>query len=883
MKSMTVRMLQRVFIGGAVLLSGLVNVPISPVSAATLVVTTLDDVVDANDSLLSFREAMGLALNGDTITFAASLFVNGPQTMRMNNFISVPRAGITVEGPGRDVLTIEGTARDHNIVGYEASGGVMTVTLSTAPVFAAQTTNFTGQIFVYDTNVPFAGIRAVTGVSGNTFTMAWPNEIAYTTASGKVFGSATDPSVHWGDSGRFMTVSQSFRITDVTIQNFHSERGGAFHVRSGGALTLERSRVQKNGGINWYTCGGAIRSDRSTVTIRNSILRDNLGKCNGALLFGDGDTTILTITDSTFENNIAASGWDVIAYHPTIISGSSFSGAKTFTGTPLGSFFIGGTAGSVSISNSSFRGAGGFLLANASTATVSGSTFVSTTSDPALSLSGTYVSLTGNTAATCTTAVNTGIHTSSGNNFAGSSTCATVNSTTGARVANYSRTSNVVTMTTDTDHGFRVGDLVRLCGFQDFQSGGTCGFVATVASIPTTVSFTFNQTAANLSLKAPVAHSFRSSMAFTQTAVGPGAPVITGVTPGSGQVVLTWTAPSSGSSIINDYIIEFSKNSGAWTIVNDAVSTATNSTITGLDSGASYRFRVAAVSSVTTGAYSNISSAVIPNGSTTTTSPPVTTSPTVTTIPNSSTPVVTSPSSGSTTDTSGGNTPATEGVIDTLLTERGNDAVVQQSPTLVTTTTDVINSSTTSSTTIPAPVAPTAQPGSASALVNGEEVETTVTRMNNALLVDVGGINATIWGLAATGERINLDDSGNLRLNSSDSIVIEAGGFEPAQDIEVWMFSTPSQLGVLTAGIDGKISGTFPLPNNVPAGDHRIVLEGPNSLGQNVTLGVGLFVGEPMGDGVSPWVIWIPVTLAVSLGLIIPTTLRRRRQASTSA
>lgn len=163
--------------------------------------------------------------------------------------------------------------------------------------------------------------------------------------------------------------------------------------------------------------------------------------------------------------------------------------------------------------------------------------------------------------------------------------------------------------------------------------------------------------------------------------------------------------------------------------------------------------------------------------------------------------------------------------------------------------------------------------------MNGEEVATTVSRSNNALVVDVGGVSATIWGLAPTGERINLDDDGNLRLNVNDSIVVEAGGFESGQSVEVWMFSTPTQLGVLSAGIDGKISGTFPLPSNVNAGDHRIVLEGRNSLGQNVTVGVGLFVGEPAGDGVSPWVIWLPVTLAVSLGLIIPTTLRRRRRA----
>jgi hypothetical protein len=179
------------------------------------------------------------------------------------------------------------------------------------------------------------------------------------------------------------------------------------------------------------------------------------------------------------------------------------------------------------------------------------------------------------------------------------------------------------------------------------------------------------------------------------------------------------------------------------------------------------------------------------------------------------------------------------------------------------------------------PTPPTAEAGSAGVVVDGVESSATVTRSNNTLNVVGGGVVATVSGVSPEGERISLDADGNLRLSDGDQIVVEASGFVSGEEIGVWLFSTPTQLGSLTADVAGKISGRFALPLDIESGDHRLVLEGVNSDGSPVVLGLGIAVGEiESSSTLARLLIAIPVVLAIGLGLLIPTRLRRRRQAS---
>ena len=77
-------------------------------------------------------------------------------------------------------------------------------------------------------------------------------------------------------------------------------------------------------------------------------------------------------------------------------------------------------------------------------------------------------------------------------------------------------------------------------------------------------------------------------------------------TAGDGSVALSWAAPaSSGGSAITDYSIQYSSDGGAnWSTFRHTASTSTLATVTGLNVGIGYIFRVAAVNSAGTGSYS---------------------------------------------------------------------------------------------------------------------------------------------------------------------------------------------------------------------------------------------------------------------------------------
>jgi hypothetical protein len=204
---------------------------------------------------------------------------------------------------------------------------------------------------------------------------------------------------------------------------------------------------------------------------------------------------------------------------------------------------------------------------------------------------------------------------------------------------------------------------------------------------------------------------------------------------------------------------------------------------------------------------------------------------------------------------------------------------VAPAPLVVATT---VPSTTTTTTTIPVPSAPELSSGEAGALVDGEEVDTTLTRSNNALVVSGAGVEATVYGMSPEGARIDLDEDGLLRLNTQDQVVVEADGFEAGNVVDVWMYSSPTRLGQLTVDALGAIRGSFLLPESLESGDHRVVLDGQNNRGQDVVLGIGVSVGDVEQSSLwSRLLIIVPVSFAILAALIIPTTLRRRRKEAT--
>jgi alpha-tubulin suppressor-like RCC1 family protein len=185
----------------------------------------------------------------------------------------------------------------------------------------------------------------------------------------------------------------------------------------------------------------------------------------------------------------------------------------------------------------------------------------------------------------------------------------------------------------------------------------------------------------------------------------------------------------------------------------------------------------------------------------------------------------------------------------------------------------------TTSTTIPSPNAPEVKPGEAAALVDGKSVAAPVTRNKNRVSTSVAGITATISGLTVEDEVVSLDSDGNLRLVPEDQLVVDASGYVPGQDVSVWMYSTPSRLGVATADASGNLSGIFDLPAGIDSGDHRVVLDGANENGQPVIISLGIAVGSIDSSSLaSRLLIIIPVLLAIFAGVLIPAVSRRRKR-----
>jgi len=353
--------------------------------------------------------------------------------------------------------------------------------------------------------------------------------------------------------------------------------------------------------------------------------------------------------------------------------------------------------------------------------------------------------------------------------------------------------------------------------------------------------------------------------------------LVAGATDAAGQGV-TYSSKTSGVCTVNS-------STGATTLVSDGTCTLTASAPGYLlrdEASADKSWQVAATA---------------PSTTTSTTTTTVAQSTTTTTVAQSTTTTIASaPTSTSTTVASGAVAPVSATTTTTTIVSdpTGSDESAATAEDRRTVTAVPPDAATAPSTTIPAttttvsgvraPDAPGAEPGSASASVDGESIDATLERLDNSYVVSGAGVNVTVSGLGADGSRIPLDPDGTLRLESGDSVVVDAAGYAAGSDIEAWMFSTPTKLGVLKADAAGKASSRFAVPSSVEIGNHRLVLRGPNSNGSDVVLSMGLALGAyESGASVQTWIIALPIAAAVIVAVVIPTTLRRRRKIRVSA
>lgn len=102
-------------------------------------------------------------------------------------------------------------------------------------------------------------------------------------------------------------------------------------------------------------------------------------------------------------------------------------------------------------------------------------------------------------------------------------------------------------------------------------------------------------------------NSANGSVVISYDSGSPGAPTDVAGGQLNSSVSLTWKAPVAvGGANITDYVVQYATSAGgAFTTFNDGVSAQLSTTVTGLTNGTPYFFRVAAVNSYGTSAYSS--------------------------------------------------------------------------------------------------------------------------------------------------------------------------------------------------------------------------------------------------------------------------------------
>ncbi|MBM3638745.1 MAG: hypothetical protein FJW98_04835 [Actinobacteria bacterium] len=370
---------------------------------------------------------------------------------------------------------------------------------------------------------------------------------------------------------------------------------------------------------------------------------------------------------------------------------------------------------------------------------------------------------------------------------------------------------------------------------------------------------------------------------------------------------VTWDAFGDQFVAVGNSSVMTSPDGVTWTAGTAAASNNWTAVIAGASMLVAYSSNGTNNRIMKAGTYTYSGSSTTTPSSTTTTPSSTTTTPSSTTTTPSSTTTTVSPATTSTLSTSIAPVTTVVGVTSTsaavttttLLSQTqiarvGTTTTVPRLSTSATTTSISPATTTSTSTTIARPVATAATPsttttvpeiaeaapGEAAILVGGESVKSTLSRSNDQLVISAGDMAATISGLTSDGAVAPLDSEGNIRLSEGDQIQVEASGFAPNSDVEVWLFSTPTLLGTVTVNAEGTASAVFPLPRGAESGNHRVALNGKNVAGDDASFAVGIVIGSNSG-GVSTAgkvLIAIPIALAVLFALVIPARRRRKVQ-----
>ena len=299
--------------------------------AADGFITLREALQAANTNAIVFDAPAGSATESDVITFAPELFTDGVNplpgkiTLGGTSLSLTDAAGVDIQGPGAELLTIDAANRSSvfqvELVGAKAALSRMTITGGSG----GDVRNDGGIISVIDS--------IITGNSsgpsgGGIYSSGGTLSVINSTISGNSTGS---------DGGGIFSYGGTLSVINSTISgNSASSRGGGI-CSLGGTLSVINSTISGNSaGRN----GGGINSTSGTLFIANSTISGNLGAVAGGGICGI--STTVSIANSTISGNSAVQNGGGVSISDTnaslSVTNSTISGNSA--GTDGGGIYI---------------------------------------------------------------------------------------------------------------------------------------------------------------------------------------------------------------------------------------------------------------------------------------------------------------------------------------------------------------------------------------------------------------------------------------------------------------------------------------------------------------------------------------------------------------
>jgi hypothetical protein len=139
---------------------------------------------------------------------------------------------------------------------------------------------------------------------------------------------------------------------------------------------------------------------------------------------------------------------------------------------------------------------------------------------------------------------------------------------------------------------------------------------------------------------------------------------------------------------------------------------------------------------------------------------------------------------------------------------------------------------------------PQLNPQQALLVENGVSTEFLIkaSESNTGYLVSGDGWQVALEAADTSGTPLNLDDSGNIILNSDRNVSFSGTGYAPGSTVKVWMFSDPTSVTQVTADESGEFKGLAQIPAGLPDGEHTLQLNGVNKNGQIRSVAMGVLI-----------------------------------------